>query len=76
MMLRGELVHIPQGSFLLELAENGLRNYIKVKKPIRALYWEDDPKEPTWGSVFYKEKIWNVRKKDIYPIIQEIENAS
>jgi len=76
MMLKGDLVHIPQDSFLLELSEDGLKSYVKVEKPIRALYWDDDPCEPKWGSIFYKEKIWNIRKKDIYPIIQEMENAS
>ena len=76
MMIRGDLVHIPQDSFLLELSEDGLKSYVKVDKPIKALYWDDDPSEPRWGSIFYKEKIWNIRKKDIYPIIQEMENAS
>ena len=76
MMIRGDLVHIPQDSFLLELSEDGLKSYVKVDKPIKALYWDDDPSEPRWGAIFYKEKIWNIRKKDIYPIIQEMENAS
>jgi hypothetical protein len=76
MMIRGDLVHIPQDSFLLELSEDGLKSYVKVDKPIKALYWDDDPSEPRWGTIFYKEKIWNIRKKDIYPIIQEMENAS
>ena len=76
MMIRGDLVHIPQDSFLLELSEDGLKSYVKVDKPIKALYWDDDPSEPRWGSIFYKDKIWNIRKKDIYPIIQEMENAS
>ena len=76
MMIRGDLVHIPQDAFLLELSEDGLKSYVKVDKPIKALYWDDDPFEPKWGSIFYKEKIWNIRKKDVYPIIQEMENAS
>jgi hypothetical protein len=32
--------------------------------------------EPKWGSIYYKERVWDVRMKDIYPITQEMENAS
>ena len=43
---------------------------------MRALFWEKDPNQPNWGSIYYKESVWDVRLKDIYPITQEMENAS
>tara|TARA_R100000773_G_C4181227_1_gene90866 strand:- start:325 stop:552 length:228 start_codon:yes stop_codon:yes gene_type:complete len=75
-MLRGDLIHIPQGTYLLEMANDSLESYFKVDKPIKALYWDDDPRQPMWSTIFYKEKIWSIRNKDIYPVLQEMENAS
>ena len=76
MMIRGDLVHIPQDAFLLQDADDLLTEYIKVKKPVRALFWDYDPKEPSWGMIYYKDKVWSIKMKDIYPITQEMENAS
>jgi hypothetical protein len=79
-MTRGDLVHIPQDAFLIRevndiTGKNG-GDYVKVKRPVKALFWEKDIKDPKWCSVYYKDTIWTVRLKDIYPITQEIENAS
>lgn len=77
-MIRGDLVHIPQGTLLLKEKDRTIFNeagYIRAKKPLRALFWDFDSKEPTWGSVYYKEQVWSVRMRDIYPITQEVENA-
>ena len=78
MMLRGELVHIPQGALLLKNKNSTIAEgeYLKADKPMRALFWEKDPNEPNWGSIYYRESVWDVRMKDIYPITQEMENAS
>lgn len=77
MMIRGDLIHIPQDCLLLvQENDKGLQEYVKTKKPTRALFLERDLKEPKWGMIYYKERIWNVRMKDIYPITQEMENAS
>jgi hypothetical protein len=78
-MMKGDLVHIPQGTLLLRDRKETLWDgaaYIKCNKPIRALFWEIDSKEPRWGFVYYKEKVWSVKMREIYPITQEIENAS
>jgi len=79
-MLKGDLVHIPQDAFLIrevnEITGRISDDYIKGKKPVKALFWERDKKDPKWCSVYYKDTIWAVRFKDIYPILQEIENAS
>ena len=72
-MTRGDLVHIPQDCFLLQEL---LQEYVKTNKPVKALFWEQDLKEPQWGMVYYKGKIWSVKMRDIYPITQEKENAS
>ena len=79
-MTRGDLVHIPQDAFLIRevndiIGKNG-GDYVKVKRPVKALFWERDTKDPKWCSVYYRDTIWTVRLKDIYPITQEIENAS
>ena len=50
-------------------------DYIKCSKPIRALFLETDPKEPHWGFVYYKEGVWSVKMKNIYPIIEEVQNV-
>ena len=76
MMTRGDLVHIPQDSFLLQDADERLSEYVKTDKPVRALFWDQDPKEPQWGMVYYKGKVWSIKMRDIYPIYQEVENAS
>ena len=77
-MIRGDLVHIPQGALLLKnkYANISEAEFIKIEKPSRALFWEEDPKEPKWASIYYKEMVWDVRIKDIYPITQELENVS
>ena len=78
-MIKGDLVHIPQGTLLLRERNKTLWDgaaYIKCEKPIRALFWDRDPKEPRWGFIYYKETVWSVKMREIYPIIQEIENAS
>jgi hypothetical protein len=41
-----------------------------------ALFWDQDPKEPRWGSIYYKESVWDVKMSQIYPITEEMENAS
>jgi hypothetical protein len=77
-MTRGDLVHIPQGVLLLgnkNKIESG-DGYLRCQKPIRALFWEEDSKEPRWGYIYYRQKVWSVRMKEIYPITQEFENAS
>ena len=77
-MTRGDLVHIPQGALLLSDKRASIRNgeFLKVEKPTRALFWEQDPKEPRWGSIYYKEAVWDVKMSQIYPISQELENVS
>tara|TARA_R110000823_G_scaffold223740_1_gene351790 strand:+ start:203 stop:436 length:234 start_codon:yes stop_codon:yes gene_type:complete len=77
-MIRGDLVHIPQDAFLIKdfaMCETN-KDYLKTKKPLKVLFWEKDTKNPIWASIYYKDQIWSVRVKDIYPITQEIENAS
>jgi hypothetical protein len=76
MMIRGDLVHIPQDAFLLYDAEEYLKEYVKTDKPVKALFWDRDPKEPQWGMVYYKGKVWSIKMRDIYPIYQEVENVS
>ena len=77
-MTRGDLVHIPQGALLLRNKKASLSDaeFIKIEKPSRALFWDKDPKEPKWASIYYREVVWDVRLKDIYPIAQELENVS
>jgi hypothetical protein len=75
-MLRGDLVHIPQETILLQEAENLQIDYVKTDRPVRALFWDQDFKDPKWGMVYYKGKIWTIKMRDIYPIKQEVENAS
>ena len=77
-MTRGDLVHIPQGALLLKnkYASISDAEFIKIEKPSRALFWDEDPKEPKWASIYYKEMVCDVRIKDIYPITQELENVS
>ena len=77
-MTRGDLVHIPQGALLLRNKRASIQDgeFLKVEKPTRALFWEQDPKEPRWASIYYKQNVWDIRLKDVYPITQEMENAS
>tara|TARA_R110000796_G_scaffold140805_2_gene257011 strand:+ start:6891 stop:7124 length:234 start_codon:yes stop_codon:yes gene_type:complete len=77
-MIKGDLVHIPQDAFLIrELAPSATTDdYLKLKKPLKALFWERDGKDPKWGSVYVRDQIWVVRMKDVYPIAKELENAS
>tara|TARA_R100001377_G_scaffold18569_1_gene9586 strand:- start:3290 stop:3526 length:237 start_codon:yes stop_codon:yes gene_type:complete len=78
-MIKGDLVHIPQDAFLIKevgISTASTEDYLKVKKPLKALFWEKDTKNPIWASVYYKDQIWSVRVKDVYPIIQEIGNAN
>ena len=77
-MIRGDLVHLPKGTLLLRGKHTNLADagFLKAKKPMRALFWDRDPNEPKWGSVYYKQSVWDVRMKDIYPIKQEMENVS
>jgi hypothetical protein len=80
MMVRGDLVHIPQGAILVKeigLASGNLSDdYLKPSKPVKALFWGRDQQEPKWGFIYYRDEIWTVRMKDIYPINQELENVS
>ena len=77
-MTRGDLVHIPQGALLLKnkYANISEAEFIKIEKPSRALFWDEDPKDPKWASIYYKEMVWDIRIKDVYPITQELENVS
>ena len=79
-MKKGDLVHVPQGTLLLQNKDSSLYKgeggYIKIEKPMRALFWDKDPARPTWASIYCKDNVWDVRMRDIYPISQEIENAS
>lgn len=80
-MTRGDLVHIPQDVLLLGQKNSknlieGTPYYLKTTKPSRAIFWSLDIRRPAWASVYYKERIWDVKLKDIYPITQEMENAS
>jgi hypothetical protein len=79
MMVTGDLVHIPQGSLLLapdtEMRSLGNNSYLRVDKPIKAIFLNFNMKEPNWGSIYYKEKAWDVRIKDIYPITKEVKDA-
>jgi hypothetical protein len=77
-MIRGDLVHLPQGTLLLRGKHTNLADaeFLKAKKPMRALFWDRDPSEPKWGSVYYKQSVWDVRMKDIYPIAEELQNVS
>jgi len=65
MMKKGDLIHIPQDVYLLG---EKLKEWRKTEKPIVALFWKKDLKEPQWSSIYYKNMIWNVKNKDIYPI--------
>jgi len=81
MMLRGDLIHIPQGTILLASINQVSRlddevAYLKIEKPSRAIFWCLDAKNPVWASVYYRDRMWNIRSRDIYPIIQEMENVS
>jgi|TARA_R110002074_G_scaffold92406_2_gene201784 hypothetical protein len=78
-MTRGELVHIPQDTLLLDCTNDRRtmpNGFLKLEKPSKALFWEMDTDNPKWCCVFYRSRIWTVRKKDIYPLIEEKENAS
>ena len=83
-MTKGDLVHIPQDAFLIkddahvtwQTTGQGRGDYLRVKKPLKVLFWEKDIKNPGWASIYYRDQIWSVRMRDIYPILQEIENAS
>ena len=80
-MQKGDLVHIPQSAVLLlennqTLFSQDGPTYVNLKKPIKALFWEVDYKNPVWSTVYYKDKIWTVRTRNIYPISQGVENAS
>ena len=67
-MIRGDLVHIPQGTLLLQNKDNSLfeseGGYIKAEKPVRALFWDKDPKKPSWGStvIFPRETVFLKQK--------------
>ena len=77
-MIRGDLVHIPQGALLLRnknKIESG-EGYLRCQKPNRALFWESDIKETHWGCIYYRQKLWSIIMREIYPITQEFENAS
>ena len=69
-MTKGDLVHIPQDAFLLrEIDEIRLPDaFLRPTRPLKALFWDKDQKD--------KNHIWSIRMKDIYPISQEVENAS
>lgn len=79
MMVSGDLVHIPQGALLLapdtEKGSLGDNSYIRVTKPVRALFVNFNKKEPNWALIYYKERTWDVRLKDVYPITQEVKDA-
>jgi len=78
-MTKGDLVHIPQGALLLGSKDKSIKqepSYLKIEKPSRAIFWCLDVRNPSWASVYYKEKIWDVRLRDIHPITQELENVS
>jgi hypothetical protein len=80
-MTRGDLIHIPQDTLLLGQRDTkgltkGTPYFLKVEKPSRAIFWSLDMRKPNWASIYFKERIWDVRLKDIYPITQEKENAS
>lgn len=83
-MMRGELVHIPQGTILLDMPEwTGslpAQGYTKIDRPRRALFWEDIDDTGiagiAWCHVFYKGQMWTVKKKDVYPIYNTgVENV-
>ena len=77
-MIKGDLVHIPQDAFLIKdfAMCATTEDYLKTKKPLKALFWEQDTKNPTWASIYYRDQIWSVRMRDVYPIIQEIGNVN
>lgn len=73
-MQRGELCHIPQSVLLLkpkdkiDLSKPLSKAYLKVERPIKALFWDRDESDPRWSFVFYKNDIWSVKTHEIYPI--------
>jgi len=77
-MIRGDLVHIPQNAFLIrEIShESGtIGDYLRLSKPLKALFWSRSDEDPKWGSVYHKDEIWVVKMKDIYPVAKEVEDA-
>ena len=67
-MKEGDLVHIPQDSMLvLESGGSCSSGYMRLKIPIRALYLNLN-NLPGWVEVYYKNSVWAVRSKDVYPI--------
>ena len=74
-MMRGELVHIPQGTILLEGASDDVERFLTLDRPHRALFWEDigdysswTGTQSQWCRVFYKGQMWMVKKKSVYPL--------
>lgn len=75
-MQRGDLCHIPQDVLMISGKPYEYINamadvYYRTEKPIKALFWDNDKRNPFWCKVFYKEKIWDVKMKDIYPVVEE-----
>lgn len=79
-MIQGDLVHIPQDSFLIceveEKKNRFIEEYMKTRKPIIAIFMGQDPLEPSMGSVYYKRQIWSMKMADIYPLTEEDKDVS
>jgi len=79
-MIQGDLVHIPQDSFLICEVEEKKNRFIaedmKTRKPIIAIFMGQDPLEPSMGSVYYRQQIWSMKMADIYPLTEEDKDVS
>jgi hypothetical protein len=79
-MIQGDLVHIPQDSFLIcevqEKMNRFVEEYMKTRKPIIAIFMGQDPLEPSMGSVYYRQQIWSMKMVDIYPLTEEDKDVS
>jgi|TARA_A100000172_G_C3029386_1_gene106076 hypothetical protein len=79
-MIQGDLVHIPQDSFLIceveEKMHRFVEEYLKTRKPILAIFMGQDPLQPSMGSVYYREQVWSMKMADIYPLTEEDKDVS
>ena len=64
-MTRGDLVHVPQGALLLKNKHNTIQGVVPELKPMIALFWDQDPKEPRLGSIYYKKSVWDVKMSQL-----------
>jgi hypothetical protein len=68
-MTKGDLVHIPQGTVLGDAKM--FFKVLQVNEPSVGLFWDNPYKDPKWGLVYFKNRFWSIRMRDIYPIEEE-----